>query len=72
MVVVIADTRHYQLIGLGRDENEAVAGLLKRWEKHCSNNPDAEPGYMQELVDEGDVQVVQLEPGAAVIYGIDD
>ncbi len=44
---------------------------LKRWDEHCERNPDAESGYMQELIEEGSAQVVEMEPGSAVIYGLD-
>ncbi len=35
--------------------------LLKRWDEHCERNPDAESGYMQELIEEGSAQVVEME-----------
>lgn len=71
MFVVIAQTNSFEFIGLGRDLDEANKSLLKRWDKWCKSVPDADPDYMQELIDEGSTQIVQLEPGAAVIYGID-
>ncbi|MDW2138404.1 hypothetical protein R7P79_26110, partial [Vibrio sp. 2128(2023)] len=49
---------------------QATEGLLKRWDEHCERNPDAESGYMQELIEEGSAQVVEMEPGSAVIYGL--
>ncbi|EOX1519372.1 hypothetical protein ACPDZS_001602 [Vibrio cholerae] len=71
MVVIIVNTGHYEFIGLGETHEQATEGLLKRWDKHCERNPDAESGYMQELIEEGIAQVVEMEPGSAVIYGLD-
>ncbi|WP_374189509.1 hypothetical protein [Proteus vulgaris] len=71
MVVIIVNTGHYEFIGLGETHGQATEGLLKRWDEHCERNPDAESGYMQELIEEGSAQVVEMEPGSAVIYGLD-
>lgn len=71
MFVIIAQTNSFEFIGLGRDLEEANNALLKCWAKWCKSVPDADPYYMLELIDEGSTQVVQLEPGAAVIYGVD-
>nr|WP_231375039.1 hypothetical protein [Escherichia coli] len=53
MVVIIVNTGHYEFIGLGETHGQATEGLLKRWDEHCERNPDAESGYMQELIEEG-------------------
>lgn len=71
MIVMIVDTGNFEFIGLGNTEAEAAQGVLTRWEKHCSNVPDVDEGYMQELIDNGSAQVVELEPGSAVVYGLD-
>ncbi|HAS4952385.1 TPA: hypothetical protein I7D81_003064 [Vibrio cholerae] len=51
MVVIIVNTGHYEFIGLGETHGQATEGLLKRWDEHCERNPDAESGYMQELIE---------------------
>ncbi|MCE0761014.1 hypothetical protein LWH94_17690 [Marinobacter sp. G11] len=71
MIVMIVDTGNFEFVGLGRDEAEATQALLSRWEQHCSNVPQADQGYMQELITEGSAQIMELEPGSAVIYGLD-
>ncbi|MFC6673998.1 hypothetical protein [Marinobacterium aestuariivivens] len=71
MIVMIVDTGSFEFIGLDNTRVEATEGLLLRWELHCKNCPDAEKGYMRELIDGGSAQVVALEPGSAVIYGHD-
>lgn len=71
MIVMIVTTRNFEFIGLGNDEDEAAKGLLARWKKHCANAPGADAAYMQELIGEGSAQVVEVEPGSAVIYGLD-
>lgn len=72
MVVMIATTRHFEFIGLGKDEEEATQAVLARWERHCTRYPDADPGYMLEIIEGGSAQVVNLEPGTAVVYGEQD
>lgn len=69
MIVMIAATQHLELIGLGHSIKDAQDALLNRWKKHCDVVPAADPGYMQELIDSESVQVVELEPGTAVVYG---
>jgi hypothetical protein len=71
MIVMIVDTGHFEFIGLGATSSEAAQGLLARWEKYCEDTPSADKNYMHELIDDGDVQVIELEPGSAVIYGVE-
>ena len=69
MVIVIANTGHFEFIGLGHTTEEANAALLKRWLGHCQSNANAEYGYMQQLINDGSVQTVEVAPGQAVRYG---
>jgi len=66
MFLSTAETRSFHFVGLGRDENESIQALLKRWEKHCSEYQDADPDLMKDLIDCGDVKVTELEPGQAI------
>lgn len=71
MVVMIASTGHFDFIGLGATEEEATQALLSRWKALCMDNPNADKRYMKKLIDEGSVQSVTVQPGHAVLYGID-
>ncbi|GAB0154721.1 hypothetical protein [Marinobacterium sp. BA1] len=72
MVVMIVNTGTFEFIGLGNSYEEAEKGIYKRWEQHCDMFEGVDPTLMRELIEEESAQVVYLEPGNAVLYGIDD
>lgn len=72
MFVAIATTTHFEFIALGHTQKEAESAMLSRWEKHCQQFPAADPSYMQELIEGGDVQMCKLDPGTAVNFGYDN
>lgn len=69
MFVAIATTTHFEFIGLGHTREEVESAMLARWQKHCEQIPTADPTYMQELLDGGDVQIAEVEPGTAINFG---
>lgn len=57
--VATADTRHYEWHGIGTTRDEAVAALLRAWQRHCRET-DTDPAGLH--ADE--INVLCGQPGA--------
>ncbi len=71
MVVASAMIGSVSYTALGHTKEEAGQALTSRWGADCKRLGRTDLGEMQEIIEGGDVQFINVAPGTAVIYGYD-